>query len=364
MVRTELTAGDGILLLGFEGPLSVSRMGVMGRGLVGQGLEVVHSFRLMPVMAIRSPLGETASGSLDLPGLSFVEPNGQVLALETVPWGVERVGAPAVQRQFTGVGVSVAILDTGIDSRHEDLRVLGGASFVGGDHEDRNGHGTHVAGTVAGLGTRRGVVGVAPGARLYAVKVLDDQGVGTWLSVARGIEWAVRNNLRVLNLSLGSPQASRTLELACQEAEDAGLLLVGAAGNSGDPGGAESSVNYPAAFEQVVAVAASDRANRRAPWSSTGRQVELIAPGTDILSTTPGNRYTQLSGTSMACPHVSGSAALVWSAAPELSARQVRQILGATAENLGMNRDAQGRGLVRVDRAVEEAGRQSRSRTP
>ncbi|HSW11010.1 MAG TPA: S8 family peptidase [Bacillota bacterium] len=346
-------------MLGFERPVAANLMGVLG-----PQLEVVHSFRLMPVMAVRPPRGWTASAALAMPGLSFVEQNGQVLALETVPWGVERVGAPAAQRQFTGAGINVAILDTGIDSQHEDLRVLGGASFVGGDHEDRNGHGTHVAGTIAGLGTRRGVVGVAPGVRLYAVKVLDDDGVGTWLSVARGIEWAVRNNMRVVNLSLGSPQASRTLELACREAEEAGSLLVGAAGNSGGPTGAESSVNYPAAFGQVIAVAASDQRNHRAPWSSTGPEVELIAPGAAILSTAPGNRYTELSGTSMACPHVSGAAALAWSATPGLSALQVRCLLADTAEDLGMNHGLQGRGLVRADRAVEEAGKQSPNRRP
>jgi subtilisin len=321
-------------------------------GMAGQGTEVIHSFRLMPVMAIRRPAAGQTPPFLDLPGVSFVEENGQVMAMETVPWGVERIGAPVVQRDFTGTGINVAVLDTGIDSRHEDLHVCGGASFVGGDHEDRNGHGTHVAGTIAGLGTRRGVVGVAPGARLYAAKVLDDEGVGTWLSVARGIEWAVRQGMRVTNLSLGSPQPSRTLELACREAADAGVLLVGAAGNSGAPAGTGSSVNYPAAFEEVIAVAASDRRNRRTPWSSAGPEVELIAPGADILSAAPGNRYAELSGTSMASPHVAGAAALVWSAAPRLSAPQVRQILADTAENLGMSDDWQGRGLVRADRAV------------
>ncbi|MDQ7793985.1 MAG: S8 family peptidase [bacterium] len=343
---------DPILLVGFDGPPIAAQMATLGRRC-----QTLHRFRLMPVVAVRRPPDQPAFNLLDVPGVSFVEENGRVFALETVPWGVERVGAPDAWPVSRGEGVNVAILDTGIARAQADLRVIGGVSFVGGGWNDANGHGTHVAGTVGGLGAASGVTGVAPGARLHAVKVLGDDGSGTWLSVARGIEWSVQNGMRVLNLSLGSPQGGRTLELACRAAADAGLVLVGAAGNSGDPAGRGNSVGYPAGYEPVIAVAASDRQNRRAPWSSTGPAVELIAPGVGILSTAPGNRYTELSGTSMACPHVAGAAALTWGANPHLRAREVRRILGETAENLGLSRNWQGHGLVRADRAVASARR-------
>ncbi len=347
-----------VFLVGFDQMPGNSAMGLLrARG------DIIHTFEIIPVVAIRLPAASVlqAKGLLQgIPGLRYVEPNGTVQALgQIVPWGVERVGAPDAWERSTGItgtGVKVAILDTGI-ADHEDLNVLGGTNTIdgGNSYNDGHGHGTHVAGTVAALNNEIGVVGVAYDAHLYAVKVLDDGGGGTWLSVSQGIEWAVTNNMDVINMSLGGSQHSDTLEDACQFAYDEGLVVVAAAGNSGNPPGNGDNVGYPARFDTVIAVAASDQNDNRARWSSTGPDVELIAPGVGVLSTVPEDEYASYSGTSMASPHVAGVAALVLAANSSLSNSDVRTILQSTAQDLGMSQSRQGHGLVRADLAVAEA---------
>jgi subtilisin family serine protease len=175
-------------------------------------------------------------------------------------------------------------------------------------------------------------------------------------SIVAGIEWAVKNDINIINMSLGSSQDSQTLHDACDAAYGAGLLIISSAGNSGNPAGRGDNVGYPAKYSSVVAVAASDSNDRRASFSSTGPAVELIAPGVSVLSTTPNNTYSTYSGTSMASPHVAGVAALVWAVNPELTNAEVRQILIDTAENLGLSANHQGYGLVRADLAVAATG--------
>lgn len=264
---------------------------------------------------------------------------------QTVPWGIDRVFGGEQNRLLTweisekGLGIKVAILDTGIDEKHEDLTVAGGTTAVDDTQwgSDGSGHGTHVAGTVAALDNNLGVVGVAPNVALYAVKVLSDGGSGSVSSVVGGIKWAVGQGIPVLNMSLGSGTSSQTLKDACDAAFDAGHLLVAAAGNSGNPAGRGDNVGYPAAYESVIAVAASDDNDRRASFSSTGPAVELIAPGVSVLSTLPGDSYDTYNGTSMASPHVAGAAALAWAVNLDLTNAGIREILQDTAEDLGLS---------------------------
>ena len=329
----------------------------------GVGGEVYRTFTIVPAVAAR--LSPQAAAALEKnPRVRYVEPDHEVFAHgQTVPWGINRVFGNEANRlstweKFTGAGIGVAILDTGIDKDHVDLTVAGGITTVDNTdwHSDGNGHGTHVAGTVAALDNNLGVVGVAPAVDLYAVKVLSDGGSGTVSSVAGGIDWAVKQGIPVLNMSLGSSTSSQTLKDACDAAYKAGHLLVASAGNSGNPGGRGDNVGYPAAYESVIAVAASTSNDRRASYSSTGPAVELIAPGSSILSTLPGNNYGTYSGTSMASPHVAGVAALVKSANPDLTNVQIRTILQETAEDLGLSSNQQGYGLARADLAVREVG--------
>jgi subtilisin len=187
---------------------------------------------------------------------------------------------------------------------------------------------------------------------LYAVKVLDNSGSGSYAGIAEGIEWAVNNGMDIINMSLGGSSDSSILEEWCNTAYNSGLLVVAAAGNSGNRGGKNDSVGYPAKYESVIAVAAIDKNNNRASFSSTGPAVELSAPGVDVLSTVPGNLYDSYNGTSMASPHVAGVAALVWAAKPGLTNVELRQLLRDSAVNLG-DSNQYGYGLVQALDAIQ-----------
>ena len=232
---------------------------------------------------------------------------------QVLPWGVDRIDAEWA-RPFKGIGVKVAVIDTGIDKRHPDLAVEGGINFVTyslvkgpnpAKWNDDNGHGTHVAGTIAALDNSKGVVGVAPEVSLYAVKVLDRNGSGFVSDVIAGIEWAVNNGMHLANMSLTSNFGNTSLYNACNVARDAGLIMVAAAGNDG------SAVDYPAAYDSVIAVAAVDITDNVAHFSNRGTEIDVAAPGVSIFSTDAGGGYATLDGTSMAAPHVTGALALL-----------------------------------------------------
>jgi subtilisin len=318
------------------------------------GAEITQEFSLIPTVVINLPahLPQQAWDALARnPVIDYIEPNIEFHAIAD-SWGIDRVNAPAVWGQTTGQGVKVAILDTGIDGNHPNLNVWGGWNTLNNtsDYMDRQGHGTHVAGTVGALNVGR-VVGVAPAARLYAVKVLGDDGSGTAASVATGIQWAANNGMNVINMSLGASSHSQTIQNACDAAYNQGLLLVAAAGNSGNRAGTGNNVNYPAAYASVIAVAATDTSNKRASFSSTGPAVEISAPGVSIISTYLNNGYASASGTSMASPHVAGVAALLWAYDGSLSNVALRQLLQQTATPLG-NVNYYGYGLVNAAAAV------------
>ncbi len=271
---------------------------------------------------------------------------------ETVPWGISRIHAPEAWEYAGGTGVKVAVLDSGIDLSHPDLRVAGGVNEVDGarGYDDDRGHGTHVAGVIAALSNKQGVVGVGPAIELYAVKVLDKKGRGWWSDIFAGLDWCVDNGIQVANLSFGSAQYDQTYEEVIYRTHKAGVVLVASAGNNGPT---PDSVHYPARYPGVIAVAAIDSSDRLPSWSSTGPQVDLAAPGVDILSTYTGPHYTTLSGTSMAAPHVTGAAALSLAVDPKRSPNQVEDLLKATATTLaGLSTDQQGAGLVDALKAV------------
>ncbi|MBN8208968.1 S8 family peptidase [Bacillus sp. NTK071] len=314
------------------------------------GGQVKHQFKFMDTMLISLP--EPAAKALKKnPNVSYVEEDQVAHAIgQTTPWGIPHIKADQVHATGnTGSGAKVAVLDTGIDASHEDLNVSGGASFVSGEPDpftDGHSHGTHVSGTVAGLNNSVGVLGVAQSASLYAVKVLDSSGSGTYSGIIQGIEWAVDNNMDIINMSLGGSSGSTALKDAVDNAYNSGVLVVAAAGNEGTFFGF-NTIGYPAKYASAMAVGAVDSNNKRASFSSVGSELEVMAPGVDILSSVPGNSYASYNGTSMASPHVAGAAALILAGNPSLSNEQVRQKLNDTAIPLG---DAfyYGNGLVDV----------------
>ncbi|RKO67187.1 peptidase S8 [Desulfofundulus salinus] len=277
---------------------------------------------------------------------------------QIIPWGIHRIGADQLWSQATGEGMKVAVLDTGIDLHHPDLQenIAGGVNFVE-PHlppQDDNGHGSHVSGTIAAVKNNYGVVGAAPGAKLYAVKVLNHKGEGYFADVIRALGWCLEQGIQVVNLSFGSNTPSKALHEAIRQVTDKGMIVVAAAGNDGTT----RSVDYPAAYPEVVAVGAVDEQNRLASFSSQGPEINLVAPGTRILSTGNGGLFWRLSGTSMATAHVSGIVALIWSMAPQLNSGQILRTLYSSAERLSdLTREQQGAGMVRADLAGKKLSR-------
>ncbi len=230
---------------------------------------------------------------------------------EQLRWGETLLRLPLVWRQTSGAGVRVAILDTGIDTDHPDLRdaIDETRDFTGDGIEDRNGHGTHTAGIVGARRNDIGFVGVAPECRLLIGKVLPDSGAGSLDVLAQGIEWAVERGAHIVSMSLGSPAGSPRLYEAVHTALARGVVLICAAGNSGALG--RQNVGYPARYGSVIAVAAHDRNGIPSGFSSRGAEIDFMAPGEEIWSTWKDGGYAKLSGTSMATPFVAGVAALV-----------------------------------------------------
>ncbi|MDP3565389.1 MAG: S8 family serine peptidase [Methanoregula sp.] len=292
------------------------------------------------------------------PNVKYVEPDYVVTALApTMPVNIKQIGANRVQAAGNdGSGVRVAVIDTGIDYTHPDLKDVyaGGYNFVNGNNNpmDDNGHGTHCSGIIAATGSQKGIYGTAPGVSLYGVKVLDHWGYGYTSDVVQGIYWAKNNSMQVASMSLGSSGDSQAMHDAVDNATENGVLIVAAAGNSGSVSGVGETMGYPAKYDNVLAVAAVNKHNHRAFWSSTGFNLGVSAPGVKIRSSVPGADYATYSGTSMATPHVAGVAALVYGAHPDWTNLQVKQKIISTATPLG-NHWLYGAGLVNAAAAAD-----------
>lgn len=320
-----------------------------------EGGVVKRRYHLVNAIAANIPASRVQSLE-SKPRVSSVYRDVKVFAVDgelDAAWGVKRIGSGLVHEAGnTGLDVKVAVIDSGIDYRHLDLdaNYAGGYDFVNNDADpmDDNGHGTHVAGTIAGEDNGTGVVGVAPGAKLYALKVLNASGSGSYSNVIAALEWAVDHAVQITNNSYGSSGDPGSLtHSAFDNASAAGILNVAAAGNSGTCGGSGDNVIFPARWESLMAVAATDSTDARACFSSTGPTVEIAAPGVSVNSTWPGGGYAVRSGTSMATPHVAGTAALVIGAGTT-GVSALRQRLQETANDLGAaGRDSfYGYGLV------------------
>ena len=244
-----------------------------------------------------------------------------------------------------GSGVTIAIIDTGVDLDHPDLKanLMAGYDYVDYDAipEDGNGHGTNVAGIAAAALNGIGVSGVAPAAKILPVRVLDDYGSGYISDVANGIIYAA-DRAKVLNLSLGGTGSSTTLQNAINYAANTkGRLVVAASGNCGDSyyylNGCSyvNQPSYPGAYSNVLAVAATNNYDSHASFSTSGSQVDVSAPGVDIYNTFIPNSYYAESGTSQATPHVAGLAALIWAKYPSYTAAQVWNRITSTSVDLG-----------------------------
>lgn len=344
--------------------------------LADRGLQVERDLTPLPVVSVNVPTGQemAMAESLRRTGqVAFAELDYAAHATDVITptdpgwvnqWGPIQINAPAAWSMITGTSdVTIAVIDSGIKLNHEDLAsqlwtnldeipgnlidddsdgkiddVHGwhfyhmwiGSSYV--PSEDANvaddfGHGTHVAGIAAAATNNDvGIAGIAWNARVMPIKVLDQYGTGWYSDIAAGIMYAADNGARVINLSLGGIEDSQLLRDAVDYARGHGALVIASTGNTG------GAVLYPAAYDPVLAVAATDANDQVASFSNYGPQVDVAAPGVSIYSTWPWvTGYFTKSGTSMAAPHVAGLAALIWSLQPALSASSVTQIMTETA---------------------------------
>lgn len=234
-------------------------------------------------------------------------------AMQKAGWSITAFELPKTWQYSQGEGVTIAVLDTGCDLDHPDLKanLLAGKNFVQPDQppQDGNGHGTHVTGTLVAENNDIGMVGVCPKAKVIPVKVLDNRGNGNLLNVAQGIVWAADNGADILSMSLGSPRKVPQVRKAIQYAAAKGIPTFVAAGNAGNT----KEIFYPANYPETIAIGAVDANFKRGKFSNTGTNLDFMAPGVDIFSTVPDDWYATLSGTSMACPFAVGVAALVLS---------------------------------------------------
>jgi len=373
----------GEILVKFKEGIDPGKVDRVHRQLGGEVKEIIPGINVQ-VIAVKHGVGEAVSAYARNSNVEYVEPNyiAEVLEAEYHPsdeyfmagkqWALHNTGqvfddkrglsgsydkdvdAPeawAVAK--SSASFAVAVLDTGINLTHEDLqsKIMDKEDFSGSSSgvEDMYGHGTHVAGIVAALtdndpendGTGIGVAGTGFNSSLMAGKVCNDSGSCAYSWVANGITWAADNGAKVVNMSLGGPRKSKTLERAVNYAWDGGAVLVAAAGNSNNP-----SPTYPAKYKNVISVAATDEDDNKASFSSYGDWVDVAAPGVNIYSTFPNHdfvlrdkygrsyNYDYGSGTSMSTPIVAGIAGLVWSTEYGKSSQAVRDRIEQTADSI------------------------------
>lgn len=323
----------------------------------GKSPEQIGKVKAMGVVEKKSPKGDMVVMKLTEAEIKALQADPNVRTVEenhtftiqsqSKGYGLDKVkGERFHQYGNTGKGVKVAVIDSGI-APHEDLVVSGGESFMAytESFSDDNGHGTHVAGIIGARDNDKGVLGIAPEAELYSLKVLNATGEGDLLGVVGAIDWSIENRMDILNMSIGIPVHSIVLEEAINRAYAEGILIVGAAGNDYSQG-----VLYPAKFDSVVAVSATDQMNNRASFSNIGEEIEVSAPGVLIRSTVLNNGYQEYNGTSMAAPFVAGQLALLKQAYPGETAVQLRERLQSSVIDLGAaGRDIEfGYGLIQT----------------
>ena len=284
---------------------------------------------------------------------------GQAANTNEIPAGVALIQAPRIWDETKGKGITVAVLDTGCDTSHSDLQeqIVGGRNFTDDDGSnpdiflDYNGHGTHVAGTIAARQNDDGVIGVAPEASLLIVKVLNKNGSGQYDWIIDGIHYAIEQKVDIISMSLGGPNDMPELHQAIKKAIANNILVVCAAGNEGDGDDATDEFGYPGCYNEVISVGAINLERRSSKFTNSHNEIDLVAPGEKIISTYLNGKYATLSGTSMAAPHVSGALALIKNVVNNSFGRQLSepelyaQLIKRTVP-LGFSPKLEGNGLI------------------
>lgn len=283
------------------------------------------------------------------------------------PYGIEMIKAKSIwEESEKGEGVNIAVIDSGCDVNHESLKnnIVGVRNFTNEDSKDPNividrvGHGTHVVGTIVANGNNNTILGVAPKSNIYVLKAIDRTGSGKMSWVINAIYYAIEKKVDIISMSLGVNQSNDKLEKAVKEAVNKNIAIVCAAGNEGDGNADDFEYSYPAAYVDVISVGAVDKKGVPANFSNANLVIDVVAPGVDILSTYPDNKFAVLSGTSMAAPHVTGSLALLknWSKTVfkrDLTQEELYAQLIKHTKVLDYPRTVQGNGLVYLKSSKE-----------
>lgn len=251
-----------------------------------------------------------------------------------IPWGVKRVRAPEAWSQTTGYQVRIGVVDTGVDFSHPDLKycLARGVNLLqhaAWPHDD-NGHGTHIAGTIAAAGGPEGITGVAPKAIIFPVKAFDNNGAAYVSDIIRSIDWCVQNEMQIINMSFGMKKKSPSMEEVVSRATEAGVVIVASAGNDKK----RRSIDYPARLPETISVGATNRQHKIASFSNVGPLIDIYAPGEQIRSSWLGGSHRRMNGTSMATSHVSGAIALLLSRRPGLKPAEIKALLRRTSRPL------------------------------
>lgn len=279
-----------------------------------------------------------------------------------IPEGISLINAPFMwDKNITGKNVKIAVIDTGCDMDHKDLQknIISGRNFTTDDngdvnkYNDYNGHGTHVCGTIAGIKNNTGLVGVAPDAQLIILKALNRNGQGTLKGIIDAINYATKLNVDIISMSLGTSNNVEELHKSIKSSVDKNILVVCAAGNEGDKNGLTDEYSYPAAYNEVISVGAVDFKRSASRFTNSNKEVDLVAPGVDIISTYMNNSYASLSGTSMATPHITGALALLIEYSTKEFGRRLTEAeiyaqLIKNTNTLKMSRTLQGNGILNL----------------
>lgn len=319
----EIVAGEGGTIVGTIPALGVYQIIIPGDGTIAGVQAAIEAFEGYPEV-------EYAEANVHSAGGGAVEPDS------SLQWGPVQIRADEAWVISRGSNVTVAVVDSGVDYNHSDLsgKVIKGRDFVDDNNDpmDEHSHGTHVAGIIGAMQNGSGISGIASGCKIYAVRVLDASNNGDWVDIAAGIEAAAKK-ANIINYSIWETAATGYADAAVHRAIKAavkkGRLCVGIAGNHG-----KEDKNYPGAFEETFCVGDTNSTDGRSSSSGYGSWVDIAAPGTSIYSTVLSNNYGNMSGTSMAAPHVAGAAAVIWSMHPSWTAAQVRERLEKTSKPL------------------------------
>lgn len=360
-------AADRKVIIGFKKDSGFSEESKQGR-FHRSGGRVKRSHTMINAVSGQLPEEEIEKLKKD-PAVAYIEADSVVGLTEplaaTPPltqeysdsWGVSRIGGNyAAATGITGAGIKVAILDSGIDYNHPDLKdnYKGGYNFAYDNNDPFDdgyiSHGTHIAGIIGARNNGTGVVGVAPEVSLYAVKVLGGMVMGDLSDILAGMEWAISNKMDVINMSIGAPIDSAAFKDVCDRAYQAGIIVVAASGNT-----KSNSIEFPAAYDSVIAVSSTNQDDSFSSFSNYAPKNELSAPGAAITSTMRGGGYGSMNGTSQSAAHVTGAAAILLAKGVAdgnndgRRADDVRTLLATSAKDLGDPGRDQYFGFGRVD---------------